>query len=122
MDLFSQAEDLFNYSQTLRRDFHRHPELAFHEVRTAGIVALELSQLGCEVKTGVAETGVVATLQGEESGPVVLLRFDMDALPIQEENKVDYVSQSPGVHARLWTRWTPGCWADRRTHIEIPAG
>jgi len=97
MDLLSQAENLFNYSQTLRRDFHRHPELAFHEVRTAGIVAHELSQLGWGVKTGVAETGVVATLQGEESGPVVLLRFDMDALPIQEENNVDYVSETPGI-------------------------
>ncbi len=97
MDLFSQAKSLFNYSQTLRRDFHRHPELAFHEVRTAGIVAQELSQMGFNVKTGVAETGVVATLPGAESGPVVLLRFDMDALPIQEENQVDYVSLNPGV-------------------------
>ncbi len=97
MDLFSQAQSLFEYTQTLRRDFHRHPELAFHEVRTAGIVAGELSRLGCEVKTGVAETGVVATLKGQHPGPVVLLRFDMDALPVQEENQVDYVSQSPGV-------------------------
>jgi len=97
MDLYSQAQSLFDYTQTLRRDFHRHPELAFHEVRTAGIVAGELSQLGCEVKTGVAETGVVATLPGKQPGPVVLLRFDMDALPVQEENKTDYVSQSPGV-------------------------
>lgn len=68
MDLFSQAKSLFNYSQTLRRDFHRHPELAFHEVRTAGIVAQELSQMGFNVKTGVAETGVVATLPGAELG------------------------------------------------------
>jgi amidohydrolase len=97
MDLFSQAQSLFDYTQNLRRDFHRHPELAFHEVRTAGIVARELSQLGYEVKTGVAETGVIATLKGKNPGPVVLLRFDMDALPIQEENKVEYVSQSPGV-------------------------
>ena len=97
MDLFSQANGLFEYTQALRRDFHRHPELAFHEVRTAGIVAGELSQLGCEVRTGVAETGVVGTLKGNKPGPVVLLRFDMDALPVLEENQIEYVSQTPGV-------------------------
>ena len=97
MDLFSQAQSLFEFTQALRRDFHRHPELAFHEVRTAEIVARELSRLGCEVKTGVAETGVVGILKGSNPGPVALLRFDMDALPVQEENKVDYASQTPGV-------------------------
>jgi amidohydrolase len=97
MDLYSQATSLFDYSKNLRRDFHRHPELAFHEVRTAGIVARELEQQGIEVSTGLAETGVVGILKGKEPGPVVLLRFDMDALPIQEENQVEYVSQTPGI-------------------------
>jgi amidohydrolase len=97
MDLFSQAQSLFDFTQTIRRDLHQHPELAFHEVRTAGIVAEELNQLGYAVKTGLAETGVVGILKGKKTGPVVLLRFDMDALPIQEENQVEYVSQVPGV-------------------------
>ncbi len=85
------------YTRGLRRDFHRHPELGFREVRTAGIVAQELNKLGLEVKTGIAETGVVALLEGSRSGPVRTVRFDMDALPIQEENKVEYASQVPGV-------------------------
>ena len=80
-----------------RRDFHRHPELGFHEVRTAGIVARHLSDLGLEVQTGVGQTGVVGVLGGARPGPVVMLRFDMDALPIEEANDTDYASQNPGV-------------------------
>jgi amidohydrolase len=83
--------------QARRRDFHMHPELGFQEVRTAGIVADELRALGLEVHTGIAETGVVAILKGEHPGPVLLIRFDMDALPIQEENEAEYASQNPGV-------------------------
>ena len=89
-------DDLINR----RRDFHRHPELAFEEVRTAGIVADELNALGLEVQTGVGKTGVVAILEGTADGPTVLLRADMDALPITEENETDYVSTDQGkMHA-----------------------
>lgn len=83
-----------------RRDFHMHPELGFQEVRTAGIVAERLASLGLEVATGIGKTGVVAVIEGDslpESAPTVMLRFDMDALPIQEESDVPYRSQSPGV-------------------------
>jgi amidohydrolase len=80
-----------------RRDLHSHPELGFTEVRTAGIVASELTRLGLEVQTGVGQTGVVGMLEGDADGPTVLVRADMDALPIHEENEVDYVSQTPGV-------------------------
>ena len=84
----------------MRRDFHRHPELGFEEVRTAGIVADTLRELGLEVTTGVGKTGVVGLLEGTQKSPVVLLRFDMDALPIQEENEIDFVSETPGkMHA-----------------------
>jgi amidohydrolase len=93
----SAAAHLFEYTRNLRRDFHRHPELGFREVRTSGIVARELQQLGMEVSSGVAETGVIAILEGEHPGPVVLARFDMDALPIQEETGKDYASLHPGV-------------------------
>jgi amidohydrolase len=96
-DFLDEAHDLFSYTQSLRRDFHRHPELAFEEMRTAGIVARELNELGLEVSTGIAETGVVALLEGRQPGPVVLLRFDMDALPIQEQTEAPYASQIPGV-------------------------
>jgi len=92
-----EAQNLFEYTQGLRRDFHRFPELGFQERRTAGIVARELSQLGLEIRTGMAETGVVALIEGKQPGPVVLLRFDMDALPIQEQTGAEYASQNPGV-------------------------
>ena len=94
-DIFDQANELFEYTRELRRDLHQHPELGYHEVRTAGIVARELGQLGLEVTTGVAETGVVALLEGSQPGPVALLRFDMDALPIQEETGAEFSSLNP---------------------------
>ena len=80
-----------------RRDIHQHPELRFTEFRTAGIVAETLQSLGMGVKTGVGKTGVTGLLRGTADAPVVLLRFDMDALPIQEETPVEYASKTPGV-------------------------
>ncbi len=84
-----------------RRDLHRHPELAFQEHRTAGIIAERLRQAGYDVQTGVAETGVVGTLPGEAgAGPTLLLRADMDALPISEECTHDFISLQAGtMHA-----------------------
>jgi len=96
-DFLHESQQLFEYSRALRRDFHRHPELGFQEVRTAGIVAKELNQLGLEVSTGVGKTGVVALLEGDQPGPVVLIRVDMDALPIQEETGAEYASTVSGV-------------------------
>jgi amidohydrolase len=97
-DYLAEAKSHFTYTQTLRRDFHQNPELSFKEFRTAGIVARELEAIGMdEITTGVAKTGVVALLKGAKPGPVVLLRFDMDALPIEEETGADYASQAPGV-------------------------
>lgn len=96
-DIHSEALALFEYTQSLRRDFHSHPELGFQEVRTAGIVSRELTALGFEVNTGIGGTGVVALLEGATPGPVVLVRADMDALPIQEDTRASYASQVPGV-------------------------
>ena len=96
-DFLTEANALFEYTQSLRRDFHAHPELGFHEIRTAGIVAKELTNLGLEVHTGFGRTGVVAVLEGSKSGPVVLVRADMDALPIVEETGAPYTSLNPGV-------------------------
>jgi amidohydrolase len=96
-DYLSEALALFEYTQTLRRDFHAYPELGFREFRTAGIVVRELSSLGMEVHSGVGGTGVVAFLEGSKPGPVVLVRADMDALPISEETGAPYASRNPGV-------------------------
>lgn len=96
-DFLNEAKDLFHYTQNLRRDFHMHPELGFREFRTSGIVAKELEALGIEVTKGMGRTGVVGLLEGTKPGPTLLLRFDMDALPILEDTGADYASQSAGV-------------------------
>ncbi len=81
----------------IRRDLHQHPELGFQEVRTAGIVARRLAELGYTVRTGLGRTGVTGLLKGGRAGKTVLLRADMDALPIQEAADVAWRSQTPGV-------------------------
>ncbi len=95
-----------------RRDFHMHPELSNREERTSRIVAERLRALGLdELKTGVGKYGVVALLKGSRPGPVVAVRADMDALPIQETIDVPYKSQTPGVkHA---------CGHDVHTTVEL---
>src|SRR3954468_2578189 len=84
-----------------RRDLHMHPELGFQEHRTAGIAAGRLRAAGYEVRTGIAETGVVGTLRGGAGdGPTLLLRADMDALPIVEETSHGFASTVDGkMHA-----------------------
>ena len=96
-NFLQQAKDLFPYTQFLRRDLHMHPELGYREIRTGGIVAKELEALGIEVTKGVGKTGVVGLLEGKSPGPTILLRFDMDALPIAEETGAEYASATPGV-------------------------
>jgi amidohydrolase len=78
-----------------RRDFHMHPELGFREVRTSTRVAEIAQELGCRVWHGIGKTGVVAELG--EGQPIIALRADMDALPLQETNLVPYASQNTGV-------------------------
>lgn len=97
INYLAEAQAEFEYTRSMRRDFHRHPELGFKEFRTAEIVARELNSLGLEVATGIAETGVVALIEGAQRCPVLLLRFDMDALPVEEQTGVAYASQNPGV-------------------------
>ena len=100
IDWMSRAEAMRHELISRRRDLHKNPELAFQEIRTAGIVANELNALGLEVTTGIGKTGVVGILDGEHEGPTVLVRCDMDALPIEEANKTDYISQTSGkMHA-----------------------
>jgi amidohydrolase len=95
-----------------RRDFHMHPELSNREERTARVVAERLRELGLtDIRTNVARHGVVALLKGGRPGPVVAVRADMDALPINETLDVPYKSQTPGVkHA---------CGHDAHTTVEL---
>lgn len=97
MDYKGKAIGLFEYSREIRRDLHRHPELGFQEFRTAEVVTRELRKLGLPIHTGIAETGVVGLLEGKYPGPVLLIRFDMDALPVTEETGVDYASKTLGI-------------------------
>ncbi len=84
----------------LRRDIHAYPELGFEEVRTSGIVADRLRRLGYEVRTGIAQTGVLGILRTGRPGRTVLLRADMDALPVQERNGLPFASTIDGkMHA-----------------------
>jgi amidohydrolase len=93
--MMQRAQDIAELVVGWRRELHRHPELGFQERRTSGRVADVLQSLGYRVRTRVGRTGVV----GERGlgGPIVAIRADMDALPIQEENEVSYASEVPGV-------------------------
>jgi amidohydrolase len=83
-----------------RRDFHAHPELAYQENRTAGIVAEHLQQCGYDVKTAIGRTGVLGILSGKPHGKTLMMRADMDCLPVQEENDASYKSVYEGrMHA-----------------------
>jgi amidohydrolase len=101
--LKSDIDELVPDMVAFRRDLHAHPELAFEEVRTSGLVAQRLSSLGLQVQTGVAQTGVVGLLRGGASQPgakTLAIRADMDALPIHELNELDYRSTVEGkMHA-----------------------
>jgi carboxypeptidase Ss1 len=90
--ILEQAKSLQKELVEIRRDFHRNPEVAWEEVRTGGIVADYCERLGLKVQRNVAKTGVIATLNAHLSGPALALRADMDALPIEEENSVEYKS------------------------------
>ncbi len=97
----------------LRRDLHAHPELGFQEVRTAGIVAERLRALGYTVRTGLGKTGVTGLLRGGKPGKTVLIRADIDALPIVEQTGASYASQHPGaMHA---------CGHDAHTSMALAA-
>ena len=93
--MLTHAQTLSDQLTAWRREFHMHPELGFQETRTAGRVAEMLASLSYRVRSGVGRTGVVA--ERGQGHPIVAIRADMDALPIQEDNDVPYASQVPGV-------------------------
>ncbi len=96
-EIKTRSQDLAEELVTLRREFHQHPELSHHEERTARVVAEYLSNLGLEVRTGLAGHGVLGVLKGARKGRAVAWRADMDALPIPEKLKLPWRSQVEGV-------------------------
>ncbi len=104
-----------------RRDFHRHPELANREVRTSAKVAEHLRGLGLEVRTGIAHTGVVAVIEGGLPGPTILLRADMDALPVTERTDVPFRSTATGEFRGRTVGVMHACGHDGHTAILMAA-
>src|SRR5215475_11747106 len=92
-DILKNLDGLLPELEALYKDVHAHPELSMQETRTAGLAADQLRAAGYEVTAGVGKTGVVGLLRNGE-GPTVMLRADMDALPIQEATGLPYASEA----------------------------
>lgn len=98
-----------------RHDIHQNPELGNREFRTAELVANHLKALGLEVKTRVGHTGVVGILKGEKPGPVIALRADMDALPVEEKNDLPFASKVKAMYNGKETSVMHACGHDGHT-------
>jgi amidohydrolase len=103
-----------------RHDLHQNPELGNREFRTADIIAKHLKSLGIEVQTKVGVTGVVGILKGEKPGPVIALRADMDALPVEETNDLPFASKVKTMYNGKETSVMHACGHD--THVAILMG
>lgn len=100
MPIINRISAMADEIKAWRHDFHQHPELLYEVYRTAGIVAEKLREFGCDkVVSGVGKTGVVGVIHGRkhDSGKVIGMRADMDALPIQEITGLPYASETPGL-------------------------
>jgi amidohydrolase len=102
-----------------RRDLHEHPELGNREVRTARVVADHLRELGLQVRTGVAHTGVVGVLRGDLPGPTVAIRADMDALPVHEDTGLPFASRVQTTYDGRSTFVMHACGHDMHTAIAM---
>jgi amidohydrolase len=93
-----QSEQILDEIIAVRRHLHQHPELSFHEFETSKFVQSKLDEYGISYSAGIVETGIIGLIKGEKgSGKCIALRADLDALPIQELNEVNYKSQHDGV-------------------------
>lgn len=97
MDFLAEATSIENEMIRTRRALHQKPELSYHEEETAKLVAEKLESFGIKVRRGVGGTGVLGILEGGKKGKVVALRADMDALPIEEMDDVEFKSKVKGV-------------------------
>ena len=104
-----------------RRHIHQYPELSYQEVKTAAYVAEALRKMpGIVVQTGIAKTGIKAVLKGGKPGPVVALRADMDALPVEERNDLPFRSQAKAMYQGKETAVMHACGHD--THVAMLLG
>ena len=114
------ADDLDEQVIAWRRHVHEHPELSNREFETAAYIARHLENLGMEVKTGVAHTGVVGILKGGRPGPTVALRADIDALPVTERADLPYASKATGEYRGETVGVMHACGHD--THVAMLMG
>lgn len=117
--LGGDVDRVLDDAEALYKDLHRHPELSMQEHRTAALAARRLDAVGFEVATGVGHTGVVGVLRNGD-GPTVMMRADMDALPVQEQTGLDYASTVEGaMHAcghDMHVAWLTGAAAHLTAH------
>ena len=103
-----------------RRDFHEHPELSNREFKTSEKIAKHLKDLGLEVQTGIAHTGVIGILKGGKPGPVIAIRADIDGLPVTERAPIPFASKVKSTYNGIETGVMHACGHD--THIAILMG
>ena len=115
------ADEVESRVITWRRHIHQYPELSFQEVKTAAYVVEALKAMpGIQVQTGIAKTGIKAVLKGGRPGPVVALRADMDALPVEERNDLPFRSQAKAMYQGRDTPVMHACGHD--THVAMLLG
>lgn len=115
------AKNVEAHTIKLRQHIHQHPELGNMEFKTSALVQKELKSYGIEVKTGFAKTGVIGILKGEKSGPVMALRADMDALPIEEKTGLPFASKTKAIYQGKETYVMHGCGHDAHTAMLLGA-
>ena len=115
MDVKKAAAETKDYIVSIRREFHRHPELSLQEFRTAQRIEEELDKFGIP-HTRVGETGVLGTLKGaKDNGKVLVLRADIDALPIEETHKCVYRRMQASCTLAAMMRTLPAFWVPRKS-------
>ena len=94
--IFENSKEIQSWLVNLRRDFHRHPEPSLEEIRTSKIIEEQLIKMGIKAER-VCETGIIGILEGKDSGKVIALRADMDALSVSEKTGLPFASETPGI-------------------------
>ncbi|MFH3871214.1 M20 family metallopeptidase [Acinetobacter pittii] len=105
----------------LRQHIHEHPELGNMEFKTSALVQKELKSYGIQVKTGYAKTGVIGILKGNKPGPIIALRADMDALPMEEKSGVAFASKQKAIYQGKETYVMHACGHDAHTAMLLGA-